>query len=167
MLGDPARMPVEISIHAPRAGSDVRAPVITPPVFDFNPRSPCGERLQSSLSIFLMQLFQSTLPVRGATRASQLKAAYFQFQSTLPVRGATLVRRSICANASHFNPRSPCGERPKPRSEPEYMQVISIHAPRAGSDGTCFQLRVWERLFQSTLPVRGATQRDRECLDRR
>ena len=33
-----------ISIHAPRAGSDARNRVIPPIEWDFNPRSPCGER---------------------------------------------------------------------------------------------------------------------------
>ena len=35
--------------------------------------------------------------------------------------------------------------------------MISIHAPRAGSDGTVRQARNLLRVFQSTLPVRGAT----------
>ena len=56
-------------------------------------------------------VFQSTLPVRGATGINYHVIAPFQFQSTLPVRGATLlqqVRREIGG--------------------------ISIHAPRKGSD---------------------------------
>ena len=79
-----------ISIHAPRAGSDLPRPVcgISPLTFqstlpvrgatgqsygtsstptDFNPRSPCGERLDTVSSIFATLQFQSTLPVRGAT----------------------------------------------------------------------------------------------------
>ena len=55
--------------------------------------------------------FQSTLPVRGATREYRTRLPSFQFQSTLPVRGATL--------------------KIKPRG---FVLVISIHAPRAGSD---------------------------------
>ena len=35
----------------------------------FNPRSPCGERRQGKAKLLLELLFQSTLPVRGATRA--------------------------------------------------------------------------------------------------
>ena len=57
----------QISIHAPRAGSD---------------RSAAG-------FVLVPVAFQSTLPVRGATRR-RCKAAEKQlFQSTLPVRGAT------------------------------------------------------------------------------
>ena len=58
----------KISIHAPRAGSDVKACPLTK----------------------LRKLFQSTLPVRGATiRAFLMHPEKQIFQSTLPVRGAT------------------------------------------------------------------------------
>mgnify|MGYP007008316671 CR=1 FL=1 len=57
-----------ISIHAPRAGSDVihvRHQVNLRK--DFNPRSPCGERPRSYSRQKPSIAFQSTLPVRGAT----------------------------------------------------------------------------------------------------
>ena len=59
---------------------------------------------------------------------------FSKFQSTLPVRGATL-----------------------PVGEDEHPSVISIHAPREGSDGDFIHLAVSPLPFQSTLPVRGAT----------
>ena len=37
----------QISIHAPRVGSDPRTPGKFYPTPYFNPRSPCGERLHS------------------------------------------------------------------------------------------------------------------------
>ena len=82
----------EISIHAPREGSDV---------------------LDMS-QLMADTIFQSTLPVRGATRvAVRVMREYLEFQSTLPVRGAT---SDICSSV------------PAPS--------ISIHAPREGSDGS-------------------------------
>ena len=39
---------------------------------DFNPRSPCGERLDQSVNCAIDELFQSTLPVRGATATRNL-----------------------------------------------------------------------------------------------
>ena len=52
-------------------------------------------------------IFQSTLPVRGAT-ASALKSEYgIKFQSTLPVRGATRSFRAPPRAWIYFNPRSP------------------------------------------------------------
>ena len=55
--------------------------------------------------------FQSTLPVRGATKAAEIASWLYGFQSTLPVRGATLEE-----------------------VEGLLFQAISIHAPREGSD---------------------------------
>ena len=125
---------LKISIHAPRAGSDrVRAAAQTsttvfqstlpvrgatqatmPPALrpDFNPRSPCGERPHQAAIHSACQGFQSTLPVRGATTSSQAARWY----------------------SSDFNPRSPCGERLFIVITPDTVHIISIHAPRAGSD---------------------------------
>ena len=62
--------------------------------------------------------FQSTLPVRGATRPGHLQLVSIGFQSTLPVRGATEVV-----------------------VVPLLSSLISIHAPREGSD--IIQAGVW------------------------
>ena len=59
---------LQISIHAPRAGSDQGMPVSGMTQKDFNPRSPCGERHPLSVNSKSVKRFQSTLPVRGATR---------------------------------------------------------------------------------------------------
>ena len=56
------------------------------------------------------------------------------FQSTLPVWGATLPSRSRRKKAAYFNPRSPCGERLRMVRHRQPLVVISIHAPRVGSD---------------------------------
>ena len=37
-------------------------------------------------------------------------------------------------SAAHFNPRSPCGERPESAEYKNIGKSISIHAPRVGSD---------------------------------
>ena len=81
------------------------------------------------------QLFQSTLPARGATGLSQNVKPDQLFQSTLPARGATL---EILAN--------------------NIVYIISIHAPRTGSDHGAVQPAQHCTLFQSTLPARGATK---------
>ena len=56
-----------ISIHAPRVGSDPRSLNLGFSRINFNPRSPCGERLAGSTATRNTNLFQSTLPVWGAT----------------------------------------------------------------------------------------------------
>ena len=103
----------QISIHAPRGGSDILRQMI------------CTR----------MVLFQSTLPAGGATYYREhVKGAgkYFnprsprgerqplpiafqvdeKFQSTLPAGGATSFFAVLLAHKKHFNPRSPRGERP-------------------------------------------------------
>ena len=126
-----------ISIHAPRTGSDTGGDSDPAANRDFNPRSPHGER---PLSV-------SAGDVRG----------------------------------SDFNPRSPHGERrgtaeagvllggisihaPRTGSDPQFRRrargdCISIHAPRTGSDVRVCALGVQRVVFQSTLPARGATIR--------
>ena len=80
-----------------------------------------------------------------------------QFQSTLPVWGATPVPCSLFLQGMDFNPRSPCGERHCLLSLFMTSNRISIHAPRVGSDSFCPSFFYSFNLFQSTLPVWGAT----------
>ena len=79
------------------------------------------------------------------------------FQSTLPLRGATLVSFALILSILHFNPRSPYGERPQALTLQDIKNVISIHAPLTGSDfGFTLSILAFSQ-FQSTLPLRGAT----------
>ena len=102
--------------------------------FYFNPRSPCGERQK--------------LPPEDRHTVI--------FQSTLPVWGATIILNGAIGFLLHFNPRSPCGERlylsvsvlsAAPFQSPlpvwgatpftgllPARLMISIPAPRVGSD---------------------------------
>ena len=153
--------PRQISIHAPHAGSDPLYTSVATGSWNFNPRSPCGERRSYPTALGKSATFQSTLPMRGATMKRSAKNVPGGFQSTLPMRGATLQRdldyhrHAISIHAPHagsdqlrpaatracvdFNPRSPCGER---------------HATGVFSYS--------EGQFQSTLPMRGATCRCRK-----
>ena len=57
----------EISIHAPREGSDVLFSVFLFQILNFNPRSPRRERQPPAIQAAAVALFQSTLPEKGAT----------------------------------------------------------------------------------------------------
>ena len=57
-----------------------------------------------------------------------------QFQSTLPGWGATVHPQWAAAPANYFNPRSPDGERRYRVLATTVHFIISIHAPRMGSD---------------------------------
>ena len=125
-----------ISIHAPRAGSDLRPPPCCAgrdP--NFNPCSPCGERLvQVSYQIVAVFDFNPCSPCGERPDVPGWDGSAQIFQSMLPVRGATIVHIMQVCRHIDFNPCSPCGERLQPRSQGYPGIVISIHAPRAGSD---------------------------------
>ena len=129
----PAR-PEIISIHAPRGGSDAMVSLDILTLKDFNPRSPWGERRSNNRHGTSHQIFQSTLPVGGATK------------------GASLQNKA--AKISIHAPRG--GSDSNPASKRRKL-AISIHAPRGGSDDQWHNSQESAQLFQSTLPVGGAT----------
>ena len=147
----------------------------------FNPRPPCGERLGVSSTVYASIVDFNPRP-RAESDALQkiYETGSTVFQSTLPVRGATVKPFLSSPAIAYFNPRSPCGERPWGARRGEGRRYISIHAPRAGSDDSLTFLffrhtyfnprspcgerpyqpcscRSGREIFQSTLPVRGAT----------
>ena len=74
-------------------------------------------------------------PLAGSDQEhSSIAYGAVRFQSTLPLRGATPAAAGNTSTVINFNPRSPCGERPKPALEVGFAENISIHAPLAGSD---------------------------------
>ena len=79
------------------------------------------------------------------------------FQSTLPARGATSFFAQISQSRSNFNPRSPHGERLSTDSAKSAKIDFNPRSPH-GERQTIFAIRQSARkLFQSTLPARGAT----------
>ena len=123
-----------ISIHAPRAGSDQVIRVYVQNATYFNPRSPCGERRCMRPACSVSSVFQSTLPVRGATMNNARSTAF-----------------------SHdFNPRSPCGERPTPHTHGSRVKAFQSTLPVRGATRAACKVS-GRGVFQSTLPVRGAT----------
>ena len=123
----------DVSIHAPRAGSDTRSRRFASGSKSFNPRSPRGERPFVSYNTVHHFLFQSTLPARGATSTSDSLSISREFQSTLPARGATscLVRRTI---VWMFQSTLPARGATGAVGYFDGSHCVSIHAPRAGSD---------------------------------
>ena len=127
----------------------------------------------------ISHIFQSTLPGWGATCEGRTRRRAGRFQSTLPGWGATYLVREGTYGADKFQSTLPgwgatrCS--PCPRCGGEFQstlpgwgatrhgnvehhrQVISIHAPRMGSDRKGNRLRSRHSKFQSTLPGWGAT----------
>ena len=79
------------------------------------------------------------------------------FQSTRPMRGATTCSHYRLLFQHSFNPRAPCGARPKLPTHVAVELRVSIHAPHAGRDPTEGVLPDIYSVFQSTRPMRGAT----------
>ena len=80
---------VIISIHAPRVGSDTKAVNLPQVNFNFNPRSPCGERRRPG----------------DSDRAGKNISIH------APRVGSDADDARAVPRAQNFNPRSPCGER--------------------------------------------------------
>ena len=78
---------------------------------DFNPRSPYGERRFIPFLMQLHMLFQSTLPLRGATLGRKLHAGILDISIHAPLTGSDILAE-----------------------ETEMSLLISIHAPLTGSD---------------------------------
>ena len=145
----------------------------------FNPRSPHGERQSLSAPQRADVIFQSTLPARGATGKTKSSSGDIIISIHAPRTGSDTTRpengglKDISIHAprtgsdkhfhtkdekcQYFNPRSPHGERPVMTAEENAEAVISIHAPRTGSDVIKPETYLYNLVFQSTLPARGAT----------
>ena len=124
----------EFQSTLPARGATTSSPASCCRRCHFNPRSPHGERLFINSRKSFASGFQSTLPARGATGMNQRLSLAEAFQSTLPARGATT---QAVMQASFL--------------------LISIHAPRTGSDPCTAIIATFSASFQSTLPARGAT----------
>ena len=124
-----------ISIHAPHAGRDFAVLLRDFCSPYFNPRAPCGARLIQFPLTGLLRLSQSTRPMRGATLRLRQHGGKPIFQSTRPMRGATAMRTHGMTCGANFNPRAPCGARPR-------LSAAFIRHSK----------------FQSTRPMRGATR---------
>ena len=147
---------VFISIHAPHARSDASRPGRAGTSTYFNPRSSCEERRSRGGPWRGLSAFQSTLLMRGATRAGGNPATCKRISIHAPHARSDLHGISKSKSKRHFNPRSSCEERRptgiccrptryfNPRSSCEErrahdpvilaLKTISIHAPHARSD---------------------------------
>ena len=110
-LGEQAIL--NISIHAPRMGSDEHFFLRIHHMQNFNPRSPHGERpARKRIANAAEQYFNPRSPHGERHFRAMRLYALASFQSTRPAWGATTGLGRIQHCRPHFNPRSPHGERP-------------------------------------------------------
>ena len=81
---------MDISIHAPRGGSDGQGLCPFPALLDFNPRSPWGERRLETGMCFISGTISIHAPRGGSDDKKYINTA---------------------DTSDNFNPRSPWGER--------------------------------------------------------
>ena len=82
-------MSISISIHAPHTGRDGILTIIIIGPFSFQSTRPIRGATKPLVNKALENQFQSTRPIRGATLIGVLGAWLTAFQSTRPIRGAT------------------------------------------------------------------------------
>ena len=146
----------------------------------FNPHAPCGARRPLRGVIAIKVLISIHTPHAGRDIIPNQSAfIHKKFQSTRPMRGATRIDVADVAGARHFNPHAPCGARLEyKQGRPRKPQIsihtphagrdvphvgksgnvlISIHTPHAGRDLHVHNTTIYRELFQSTRPMRGAT----------
>ena len=127
--------------------------------WDFNPRAPCGARRVLYETGKQQAEFQSTRPLRGATTRPAVVTITPDISIHAPLAGRD-VRSPVCpTGGKYFNPRAPCGARLSPMLAGLLALHISIHAPLAGRDRRICAVYDQGTPFQSTRPLRGATER--------
>ena len=125
---------VPISIHAPRAGCDSTSAFCFRLIPHFNPRTPCGVRLDFIAIIKMCDRISIHAPRAGCDRCAYDPHAERVISIHAPRAGCDIVKRRENAVFDYFNPRTPCGVRQGDKGD-------------TGPQGP----------FQSTHPVRGAT----------
>ena len=179
----------EISIHAPHTGRDSvdRAPSFGTSTFQstrpirgatkstlprgrgrphFNPRAPYGARPVLSSRSYSYSVFQSTRPIRGATDSCSRCRLSISISIRAPHTGRDQRTHLRSSRQPYFNPRAPYGARPGAGTAPDPVLAISIHAPHTGRDDTRLRSSSTSLVFQSTRPIRGATNRHSNILSK-
>ena len=130
-----------------------------PPSVNFNPRAPCGARLQTDAVRRGFQQISIHAPRVGRDRRQRrIITTSRPFQSTRPVWGATVERFWMGNCCFYFNPRAPCGARPKRLSGFSTNHLLfQSTRPVWGATGTSCTVTGRTAKFQSTRPVWGAT----------
>ena len=123
-----------VSIHAPNEGSDSSACSSMPDIF----------------------LFQSTLPMKGATQPPCIWSVGYNVSIHAPNEGSDGqgLQPYKYSSVSIHAPNEGSDSFVNP---PWVAALVSIHAPNEGSDLSIARMEASFKMFQSTLPMKGAT----------
>ena len=146
-----------ISIHTPHAGSDLWHCQKKAACCYFNPHSPCGERPLLRTNSRAGSYFNPHSPCGERRYTYDLEGITMDISIHTPHAGSDEDIPDSEECPFYFNPHSPCGERRRVSFDHAADIRISIHTPHAGSDWALYVSKSNASLFQSTLPMRGAT----------
>ncbi len=149
----------DISIHAPLTGRDGWLRFCQRENSNFNPRAPYGARRHAISKRTVTNKFQSTRPLRGATKSVGDARKLLCISIHAPLTGRDYSGMSISAWRFNFNPRAPYGARPLPKMAKITMITFQSTRPLRGAT-VGLRRSTPTLLFQSTRPLRGAT----DCL---
>ena len=152
-----------ISIHAPHAGRDLHFRRVVSHQDNFNPRAPCGARLDDTHPPVCLAYFNPRAPCGARPSIFAVSAADLAISIHAPHAGRDQVGNRRVGGQNVFQSTRPMRGATRPRSARVRRKDISIHAPHAGRDH-CVRVLVGDGVeFQSTRPMRGATTGER-CL---
>ena len=151
-----------VSIHALLAECDIKKDRLAIVHDSFNPRTPCGVRLNGGTTLRNNRKFQSTHSLRSATHQRGNNPDNEKFQSTHSLRSATLANRFKDLHPEGFNPRTPCGVRQAIYDYATFFHMFqSTHSLRSA---TCILSAYHSmNMFQSTHSLRSATVEALTC----
>ena len=104
----------KISIHALLAESDRLIPSLSTMLFDFYPRSPCGERLYANFSGFYWWIISIHALLAESDTLGQTFACWYIISIHALLAESDAGKGPTVKGYRNFYPRSPCGERPTP-----------------------------------------------------
>ena len=154
---------INISIHAPREGSDKQGHGTISPTTHFYPRSPRGERPGAEG----LATAYSRISIHAPREGSDLPVPMMNILNGgisihAPREGSDAAAGWAAPQREDFYPRSPRGERPSRPRLPASVWNFYPRSPRGERQGR-FDFYHPMLAFLSTLPARGATavRRDR------
>ncbi len=147
-----------ISIHAPRMGSDDRLHHRRTTVLSISIHAPrMGSDCLNSVPFLSLSIFQSTLPGWGATRPiGHMPRLQHHFNPRSPDGERRSQRATTTPHLGNFNPRSPGGERRSTSPSSTTSNAFQSTLPGWGATSYCSSISSCVA-FQSTLPGWGAT----------
>ena len=128
-------LPVFQSTHPLRGATVCNWWAVFFPIFDFNPRTPCGVRQAAVVAGDAGSGISIHAPLAGCDTSSPILSwSCSVFQSTHPLRGATSARATGCTGLCGFQSTHPLRGATSVAGHGAALAVISIHAPLAGCD---------------------------------